>query len=112
MARTVGYVITRARTHLNDAAANPRNTTAEMERNVNAGLETMFDLRPDIFIGKFDSFPPSTPLVSADPLPVTDRWVEHLVDYVIFRCEMRDDEHVLQERAVTAAQWFAKRLAG
>jgi hypothetical protein len=34
-----------------------------------------------------------------DPLPIDDQFYRAIADYVIARFEMKDDEHVLDERA-------------
>jgi hypothetical protein len=46
----------------------------------------------------------------ADAIPLPDNLVPAIESYIIFRCEMADDEHVVQQRAQAAYSNFATIL--
>jgi hypothetical protein len=113
MARTIGDVITQVRDRTNDTdAVAYRIATVEHERNIYTGLLTVFDIRPDIFLGQHTTFPPAAIPVSADLLPIADQWFPALVDYGTFAAEFKDDEYAVGGRAGASYTFFKQRLLG
>lgn len=96
MARTAGEVIDSAIKTLNDDD-QVRYTDPECFGFIVDALQAVKTARPDLFIGAF-----STPIAitaRANELPIDDQFFRPIVDYVIARCETKDDEAVLAARA-------------
>ena len=72
-------------------------------------LDAMFQMRPDLFIGQLATFD-STALTLSSPFPIETRYRRQVEDYIIFRCELKDDEAVLSERSTVAYAFFKDRL--
>jgi len=108
MATTLQQVVDLARPTLNDDD-KVRWPDAECLAYVQTGLDTVYQIRPDLFIGKFATFD-SAALALGDPLPIEDRYRRLLADYVISRAETKDDEAVNNNRAALAYQFFEERL--
>ena len=96
MARTVGEVLVSASRTLNDVAQT-RYKEAEQLGCVVDALNAVKNLRPDLFLGSYKtSF---GVLTTASVLPVDEQFFRPIVDYVIFRCETKDAEHIVSGRA-------------
>ena len=96
MPRTAGEVIDSAVETLNDVDQD-RYTDPEFFGFIVDALQAAKTARPDLFIGAF-----STPIDiddRADELPIDDQFFRPIVDYVIARCETKDDEAVETGRA-------------
>lgn len=89
MARTVAEVLTSARLTLNDVAGD-RYGDLECIGFVVDALNTVKNIRPDLFIGSFDVSIGT--LTTASALPVDEQFFRPVVDYVIARCKSKDDE--------------------
>lgn len=107
MARTVAEVIASALPTLNDAD-QARYPDAEIIGFVVDALNMIKTVRPDLFIGFFST--PIGTLTTASTLPLDDQFFRPLVDYVIARCETKDDEHVLNARVELMAKFAAGML--
>lgn len=81
---------------LNDADQT-RYPEAEKIGFVVDALNMIKNVRPDLFIGQFSTAIGTLTTVST--LPVDDQFFRPIVDYVIARCETKDDEHVISARA-------------
>lgn len=109
MTRLVSELITSARKTLNDKdATGYRNSDPEMIAFAIDGLQTMRNMRPDLFVGRFTTAIGTLTALSA--IPVDDQFFRPLVDFVIARCEMTDDEHVVSARAELEAKMFVGYL--
>lgn len=108
MAITLQQVIDLARSTLNDDD-KVRWPDAECLAYLQGALDAIYQLRPDLFIGQFTTFDSAT-LAVGDPIPIEDRYRRQLADYVIARCETKDDEAVSNSRAALAYQFFEERL--
>lgn len=107
MARTVAEVITSAKATLNDADAI-RYPEPEQIGFVVDALNMVKNARPDLFLGRFGvSF---GTLTSASALPLDEQFFRPIVDYVIARCETKDDEHVNNARAELMAKFVTGYL--
>ena len=60
-------------------------------------LNMIKNIRPDLFIGQFSTAIGT--LTTGSTLPVDEQFFRPIVDYVIARCETKDDEHVISARA-------------
>lgn len=96
MARTAGDVLSSADFTLSDAA-RVRYTAPERLGFVVDGLQAIKNLRPDVFVGQFGTALATT-LTTGTTLPLDDQFFRPLVDYVIARCETKDDEYVVGGR--------------
>lgn len=96
MTRTAGEVIVSAITTLNDEDQD-RYKDPELFGFIVDALQATKTARPDLFVGAF-----STPIAitaRTDVLPIDDQFFRPIVDYVIGRCETKDDEAVVSARA-------------
>lgn len=101
MARTVNDVLTSADGTLADVA-RVRYTEAERIGFVVDALNTILNVRPDIFLGRFGT--PFGTLTGASTLPLDEMYFRPLVDFVIARCETKDEEHVVSGRVELMAK--------
>jgi hypothetical protein len=102
MPRTVAEVLTSAGQTLSDVSSK-RYTEPERLGFVIDALNTIKNKRPDLFLGNY-----STPIASLTPannLPIDDQFFRPVVDYVIARCETKDEEHVVSARAELMAKF-------
>lgn len=112
---TTTDVITSARLTLNDRDADAyRESNENLLKYVNEGLDQLFEIRPDLFVGSMDlsSATEGHQLALGAALPIDGRMKSHLVEYVIFRAEMSDDEHANSGRAMSFLKQMEKRLLG
>ena len=108
MSRTVGEVLTSAYSTLNDDARD-RYTEPEAIGFVVDGLNMVKNVRPDLFLGRFGTSIGTLTTVSS--LPLDEQFFRPVVDYVIARCETKDDEHVVSARAELMAKFAGGFLA-
>lgn len=107
MARTVGEVLVSAGQSLNDEDGT-RYTEAERIGFVVDALNTVRTVRPDLFIGAFST--PIGALTTASTLPIDDQFFRAIVDYVVSRCSIKDDEAINTGRAELTAKLGAGML--
>ncbi len=101
MARTVRHVIDSAKNTLND-----KNLVyypePELLGYVVDALNTVKNMRPDLFVGRFnESF---SAITTASSLPLDDQFFRPVVDYVIARAETKDADHVESGRVELMAR--------
>lgn len=111
-AQTFQTVLDLARESLNDTAKD-RYPDATLQKHANDGVDEMFGLRPDLFIGLYslDYATNGAQYAVSDLLPFDSRFKRVLADYVVFRAEMVDDEHVTSARAELSAKLFARLVS-
>lgn len=103
MARTAQHVIDSVRPSINDADADARSDAVLLGYIVDA-LNAIKNRRPDLFLGKFRAAYAMETMVLADPLPIDAQFFRPVVDYVIARAEMTDDEYATNGRAELMAK--------
>ena len=104
---TMQDVIDRGRIPLNDADKD-RYSDPDLLAFANAGLERAYAIRPDL---RFGSYAVATAdLVAGATFPLPRKYLQTLADYVTFRAETKDDEHVVSQRAALFEQSFEKEL--
>lgn len=108
MPRTVAEVIASALLTVNDDKDQDRYKNPEIIGFVVDALNMIKTVRPDLFIGFFST--PIGTLTTASTLPLDDQFFRPLVDYVIARCETKDDEHVLSARVDLMAKFATMAL--
>ena len=109
---TPADVLTRARDPHNDPVLpdetdGVRYLNAELLRYAAAGIQRAVELRPDLLFGRYlvgvkESY------VTTDAFPLKPSLVQTIADYVVFRAETKDDEHVNSQRAIQFLQVFDK----
>jgi hypothetical protein len=104
MAFTYQSVIDLARIPLNDADGD-RYTNADLLAYANHGVLALVKRRPDLFVGNYSNLPNGEKGL-ADAFPLGAEYVQTVADYVTFRAESSDDEHVNSQRAIAFAQLF------
>lgn len=103
MARTPAQVIASARGTTNDDDG-VRVKDPEALGYVVDALNSLKNARPDLFLGNWGEI---EAIGLTDALPVPAQWFRPIVDYVIGRMELKDDEHAISGRAE-----LALKLAG
>lgn len=108
MAVTTQTAIDLARDTLNDAE-KVRWPDAECLKYLKNAVDTLYDMRPDMFhlndyATVFDS--DLLELDTPSNLPIDNRYQRLIADYIIFRCETKDDQSVVTQRAVQSYQFF------
>ena len=113
MAFTFQAICDRARVPLNDAAKD-RYTDSELLTYAVDAYLLLRRHRPDFFITSFSSLTDYSTLALGDNFPagVPDEYLPAIADYVTARAEMKDDEHVLAERAQTFFGLFRAGVIG
>lgn len=109
MAVTLQNVIDWARKSLNDDD-KARWPDAEMLVYANDGLNEVWLLRPDLFIGQYTTFAGDGTLAAGATLPIDARFSRVLADYLIHRAHLKDDEASENGRAAAYRQFFEGRL--
>lgn len=101
MTRTVADAIASARVTLNDADASAyRVSDAALVGFATDALNAVRNLRPDLFLGNWGPLAAT----AGGSIPLDDQFYRPVVDYMIGRAEMTDDEHVIDQRAALMAQ--------
>ena len=95
MARTVAEVIASARPTLDDADG-VRYPNSELIGFTVDALNQAKNMRPDLFVGQYGTSIGT--LTTGSNLPIDEQFFRPIVDYVIARCETKDDEHVTSAR--------------
>jgi len=103
-----------ARVLLNDEITDlnptPRYTEAQLMSYARSALIEARRVRPDLFLSNLTtSFAAYT---AASTIPISDDYLLSLVDYVVHRAELRDDEFAVDGRSSTLYQKFKASLLG
>lgn len=104
MAFTYQSVVDLGRIPLNDVDKT-RYSDETLLMFVNHGLLVVVKRRPDLFIGNFSNLPDGEKTLT-DAFPLPAEYAQLIADYVTFRAESTDDEHVNTNRAIAFAQLF------
>jgi hypothetical protein len=74
----------------------------------NQGVLQILKRRPDLFSGQLARLPdwPGTEKLLGDAFPLPAEYLQTVADYVTFRAETVDDEHVNSGRASSFARFF------
>lgn len=105
---TMADVITRARATLNDTVATYRYSDADLLAYANAGVQRAYQVRPDLRFGAYSTT--VSDLASGGTFPLPLGYLQAVADYVVFRAETRDDEHVNSQRAAQFMALFDKLI--
>lgn len=100
---TVQQVIDKGRVPLNDAD-KVRYSDVTLLGYVNDGVAEVYALRPDLRFGKFGQ--PVPDLALSDAFPLSAQHAVAMQHYLVYRAEMKDDEHVNTNREVKAYKLF------
>lgn len=107
MAKTMQNVVDQARIPLNDADKK-RYPDTELLGYANGAVSTLKIKRPDLFFGQFLSMPGDKELV--DSFPLDDTLFSPVCDYVTARAESKNDESVLEQRAMAYFALFREQI--
>lgn len=100
-------VCDRARLVLTDPDKD-RYTDAELLGYANTAVRQVYASRPDLRFGQYDT--ELTDAALADEFPLPARFVQIVADYLVFRAESKDDEHVNSGRSAQFGQLFTTEL--
>lgn len=111
---TFKQIIDDARVLLNDEVlfedTTPRYTEAQLLRFAQQALVDARRIRPDLFLANLTG---AFPTYTADQtVPIPDEYFVPLVDYVVSRAELREDEFAMDGRASGLFQKFKAGLLG
>ena len=111
---TFQNVMDDARVLLNDEITalnpDPRYTEAQLMSYARSALIEARRVRPDLFLSYLTtSFAAYT---ASSTIPISDDYLLPLVDYVVHRAELRDDEFAVDGRSATLYQKFKSGLLG
>lgn len=104
---TMQDVLDDARGPLNDAA-KIRYPDTTLLRYANAGLHRAYMVRPDLRFGSYTTA--VTDKALGDTFPLPEQYRQVIADYVTFRAETPDDEHVNSGRVTVFMQSFSQGL--
>lgn len=104
---TMQEVVDRARIPLNDADKD-RYSDDDLLGYANAGIARAYEIRPDLKFGAYGT--PFSPLSLSGTFPLSYGKLQTIADYVTFRAETADDEHVNSNRAIAFNAMFEKAL--
>ena len=106
----IQVVVDLARETINDDD-KVRWTDAEMLKYAQDGLDTLFKMRPDMFYGTLATFDSET-LSLTSTFPINDRYRRMAADYIIMRCETKNEESVVSGRAGLTYKFFSNEAYG
>lgn len=104
---TMQEVVDRARIPINDADDDRYDDTVLLDF-ANAGIARALEIRPDLWFGSYGT--PFSPLALTGTFPLPYAKLQTIADYVTFRAETADDEHVNSNRAVAFLKFFEEAL--
>lgn len=111
---TVSTVVTNARGILQDTDSDSyRYTQAELVSYLNEAIQELRRLRPDFFVGSFNTSLPSyaeADIAAGTEVDVEDFLAPALVNYVAGRAQLRDDEFVSDGRAVALINRWTSQI--
>lgn len=112
MARTIGQCIADARTILQDRVPTHRYPEAELYAIFTSAMSDARRLRPDLFLPTL--LRPFEAYTEADrdtPFPITELYWTAVVNYVVGRAELRDDQYNQDSRAASLLSSFKALLS-
>lgn len=114
MTKTVGNAVTEARRILQDLNEESyRYPTSHLCSLVTQACQEARRVRPDLFLGMLTTtIPTYTESDFADELPITDSYFPQVVNYVVGRAELRDDQFSSDGRAAMLVTAFGVSLTG
>ena len=111
---TFQQIMNSARVILNDVILDDNTVTRYSEPELlefaRAALVDARKLRLDLFLSNMTGAFPT--YLATDTVPIPEEYVIPLVDYVIHRAELRDDEFAVDGRAATLYQKFKNGMVG
>lgn len=111
---TFQNVMDDARIILNDEISTlnpiPRYTESQLLSYARSALIEARRVRPDLFLSNLTTSFASLTAVST--IPITDDYLLPMVDYVVHRSELRDDEFAVDGRSAALYQKFKSGLLG
>jgi hypothetical protein len=132
--KTLDFCLLEARQACNDSQPPFRNPDATLVGYFNSGLLATYSLRPDAFLGNFqtgilsfqgvpsytvndlqtiDGVDNPTPPLPATPFPLDQRqFYNPLVSYIAGRIEIADDEYSENSRSQQLLAAFSQQLRG
>ena len=93
-----------------DGSNVPRYTETQLMLYARQAIVEARRVRPDLFLSNLVGDFPA--LTAASTVPIPETYHVPLVDYVVARAEMRDDEFAVDSRAATMFQKFKAGLMG
>lgn len=106
---TCAEVIAVARYSLNDVdGPDFRNTDTELLRYLNDGLAVIYQRRPELLFPNVAVYP--SDLTINEPFPLSRQYEVMVTYYIVWRAEIKDDEHVNSGRAVAMQSAFENEL--
>lgn len=112
MPRTIGQCIAEARAILQDTTTPYRYEDADLYALFNSAMSEMRRLRPDLFLSTLLDTPALYTVASANTaFPVSETYWIAVVNYLIGRAELRDDQFNSDARASALLSAFKAQLS-
>ena len=105
---TYADIIAQARSQLQDLVVPYRYTDLELLVGANDAVKTIRKLRPDTFIGRFNT--PLTDAVLLDVFPLGDEYKMVVRDYVVAHGNLRDSEDASTGKAAAFMTMFKEGM--
>jgi hypothetical protein len=113
MAFTVQQLVTQARVLLQDEVSPFRYTDGQLARLVTEGLREARRVRPDLFADTLaQPMPQYTETTMDAQVLMPEQYFGPLLNYVVGRAELRDDEFTTNGRAITMVTAYGVALRG
>lgn len=111
MPRTIGQCIAEARSILQDTATPFRYADADLYGLFTSAMADTRRLRPDLFIATLlDPYADFAPDDSGEAFPISEAYWTAIVNYLVGRAELRDDEANADSRAAALISAFKAAL--
>lgn len=113
MTRTVGNIITAARGILQDEMTPYRYSDAALALYISEAVGEARRVRPDLFLSSWRQSIPLYTAADTDTLiPLPDFLTAQVVNYVVGRTDLREDEFSQDGRAIALMNAFGVALRG
>ena len=111
MPRTIGQCIAEVRSILQDTATPYRYSDADLYSLLNSAMSEVRRLRPDLFLASlFEPLPLYTTADVATTFPISELYWIAVVNYLVGRAGLRDDEFNSDARASALLSSFKAQL--
>lgn len=111
---TFQQIINSARVVINDVVIDETTVTryseAQLLEYARAALVQARHLRPDLFLSNMTA--PFPAFAASDIVPIPEPYEIPLIDYIVHRAELRDDEFAVDGRSATLFQKFKSGMLG
>ncbi len=113
MAKTIQDILTESRFLLQDSVEPYRNGDASLLRIVNSAMYELKRVRPDVWLGSYNTALPTfsdTPADLEKEIPFDQLVFQPFIFYIVGFVELQDDEFAVDGRAAAMLRMFTGSL--